>query len=193
MKKILSLCLSIFLLFSCKKENRPYDCYQCFFSNMILVNHSLPYQDINMKQIQKDNLNLDNTYYGNYYIINSQTELDSFYSDENLLVDSNDKDNYSLLPTSSSMAFFIVQIPKGYRAYRRSNSQQELNNKDIILITTNFYYYTSHPEIVYCYIDLKKDDSLVEDSTFSFLYIYNSYYSSIIKDGNIRFVYSVNS
>lgn len=191
MKKSLILVLSSLFLFSCKKETKPYDCYQCYVSNMIESTFSLSYDKINKKEILHETFLDDEKYYGNYYIINSQEELNDFYNIDNLQIDEKEKENYSLLPTSSSMSMFIVQIPKGYKVEKRSNIQQELNNKDVILVTTNFYYYSSHPEIVYSHIDLKKDETIKENYTYSYFYIYNYYYSSIIKENSIRFIYNL--
>lgn len=190
--KTKTLLLSLFLFTSCSKNNAPIDCYQCFLGNMIVSSISMDYSSINKKQIQHDDFILDKDYYSNYYVINNNVELNNFYSNNELNIDENEKNrNLSFDEENKSRCYFINQIPKGYKAYKRNNVQQELKDESIVLITTNFYYYLSNTDISYCYIDIKKDDSVKEDYIYSFFYEYDKYYANIIKNNSIRIIYNL--
>lgn len=189
-KKI--LLLSLFLLTSCSKNNSPVDCYQCFLGNMIVSSITKDYSSINQKQIQHGDFILEKEYYSNYYVINSNEDLNSFYLNNEIIIDESEKNRYSILDEESkSRCYFINQIPRGYKAYKRNNVQQELNDESIILITTNFYYYLSNTDISYCYIDIRKDDTVKEDYVYSFFYEYDKYYQDVIKDNSIRIIYNL--
>ena len=188
MKRILPIIFLAFLLFSCKQNNRPYYCHKCYIDNMVLSSHTISYEKINMKEIQHENFLTDSVFYANYYIINNEEELNRFYENKDIAFNSEEKNSLNL--NSSSLSYFFVQIPKGYKAYKRNNKVQELSDGKNILLTENFYYYVSTEEIVYLNIDLVKDDTVLDNYTFNFYYKYDSFYSSVIKD-NIRFIYSL--
>lgn len=191
MKKLKLLFSSILLLTSCSSSSGPYDCYQCYISNMIESSCTLSYDSINKKEIVHEDILQDEKYYYNYYIMNTEEEVESFYSIDNLQVDEKEKEKNYTLKENNSMIYFFLQIPKGYKAYRRNNIQQALKSGEVVLMTTNFYYYVAHPEIVYCFIDLKKDETITDNYVYSFYYVYDSYYSSVIEEGSIRAIYSL--
>ena len=141
-----------------------------------------------MKEIQHENFLTESVFYANYYIINNEEELNRFYENKDIAFNSEEKNSLNL--NSSSLSYFFVQIPKGYKAYKRNNKVQELSDGKNILLTENFYYYVSTEEIVYLNIDLVKDDTVLDNYTFNFYYKYDYFYSNVIKN-NIRFIYSL--
>lgn len=197
LKVIPTLLLSLALL-SCSNDTYGYKCYQCFYSTLIVSTLSLPYSSITQKEVinQLDDKSLTSSYYVNYYIVNTQTELNDFYSQNNLTVDSKEKVKYETLDENTMRLFVIAQIPKGYKTIRRNDEQQSKKDGGVELITSNLYFYETKPDTTYCYLDVVKDESITEDYVYSFFYIINSSYSAIIKENQIRFLianYSITS
>jgi len=127
-------------------------------------------------------------FYYNTYVINTERELTSFYSLSGVSVDTKEITDNNPLTADKMIVYIISQIPAGYKAYKRDNIQQTGNDGKVVLITDNFYYYASRPEISYCNIDLKKDDTVKDDYSYSFYYSLYTDYSSIIKEDSIRVI-----
>jgi|GEM_PF-1720232 hypothetical protein len=189
LKVIPALLLSLSLL-SCSEDTYGYNCYQCYYSTQITSSLSLPYSSITQKKVinQLDDKSLTSSYYVNYYITNTQTELNTFYSQNNLTIDPKEKIKYETLDENTMRLFVIAQIPKGYKTVRRNDEQQSKKDGGVELITSNLYFYETKPETSYCYLDVTKDESITEDYVYSFFYIINSSYSTIIKENQIRFL-----
>ena len=179
--------LSSFSLFSCKSSLNN-NCYQCYIGNMIVSSFTLPYASISDKtclvKTKDEELNKKPFYY-NSYVINTERELSSFYSLSGVSVDTKEITDNEPLVKDKMIVYIISQIPAGYR---RDNIQQTGNDGKVVLITDNFYYYASRPEISYCNIDLKKDDTVTANYSYSFYYSLYDEYSSIIKDDSIRVI-----
>ncbi len=189
----ISLFLSImssFSLFSCKSSLNN-NCYQCYIGNMIVSSFTMPYAKISdhpcLVKTKDEEINSKAFYY-NTYVINTERELTSFYSLSGVSVDTKEITDNNPLTADKMIVYIISQIPAGYKAYKRDNIQQTGNDGKVVLITDNFYYYASRPEISYCNIDLKKDDTVKDDYSYSFYYSLYTDYSSIIKEDSIRVI-----
>ena len=89
------------------------------------------------------------------------------------------------------LVYFIMDTPKGYRAYKRDNMQGVLKDQGLTLLTDNFYYYASKPDIFFCQIDLKEDSSITKSGTYSFYYQTSRKYADYLSEDSIRVIYNI--
>lgn len=150
---------------------------------------SMPEEDINEKKIQKENISGE--YYANMYFLSSQDDVNKFYSNQDFSISATEKETNRKLKETMMLVYFIMDIPKGYKAYKRNNIQGELVDQGLTLLTDNFYYYASKPTIFYCMLDLKKDDSITEQGIYSFYYQTSRKYKDLLNLDSIRIIYNI--
>lgn len=187
-KKILLSVLSLSLLSGCGQSVEK-NTYRCFLGKMMVSSFALPEEEINQKKIQSEDM--EGNYYANMYFLTSQNEVNEFYSNLEHTFTSSEKDTNRKLKETLMLVYFIMDIPKGYKAYKRNNIQGELVDQGLTLLTDNFYYYASKPDVFYCMTDLKKDDSITENGVYSFYYLTSRQYKDLLSVDSIRIIYNV--
>ncbi len=152
---------------------------------------SIAKDNISQKKVQSENI--DGEYYSNMYFLSSQKEVNDFYSNENYSISASEKETNRKLKETLMLVYFIMDIPKGYKAYKRDNIQGELVDQGLTLLTDNFYYYASKPNVFYCMLDLKEDSSITEDGIYSFYYLTSRKYQDLLSLDSVRIIYNVES
>lgn len=191
MKKKFSLSLlALSLLFGCGQSVET-NTYRCFLGKMMVSSFSITKNNIVQKKVQSEDI--DGTYYANMYFLSSQKDVNDFYSNEDYSISSSEKETNRKLKETLMLVYFIMDIPKGYKAYKRDNVQGELVDQGLTLLTDNFYYYASKPNTFYCMLDLKEDSSITEDGIYSFYYLTSRKYQDLLSLDSIRIIYNVES
>ncbi len=152
---------------------------------------SIAKDNIVQKKVQSEDI--DGTYYANMYFLSSQKDVNDFYSNEDYSISSSEKETNRKLKETLMLVYFIMDIPKGHKAYKRDNVQGELVDQGLTLLTDNFYYYASKPNTFYCMLDLKEDSSITEDGIYSFYYLTSRKYQDLLSLDSIRIIYNVES
>lgn len=187
---ISSLILSIT---SCKLGLTDYQkkCYQCFYGNEIELKLDYKYSLGGNKKLLQNEIkdHEDEEYYFDYYLINNNKDLDSFYALDSLVVKDEDRNHLSLESESSEIVFFC-QIPKGYKAYKRDNIQYQVNESKEIFLTNNFYFYKTIEDIAFCYFDVKKDEGIEDNYIYSFVIKMHLDFNTFAKNTKIRGIIS---
>lgn len=186
-KTILSL-LSVLFMTGCG-SNIEENTYRCYLGKMMVSTFSMANNDIDHKKIQAEEI--DDACYTNMYFLKSQKELDDFYSNPDYTISQTEKDTNRKLKETMMLVYFIMDTPKGYRAYKRDNMQGVLKDQGLTLLTDNFYYYASKPDIFFCQIDLKEDSSITKSGTYSFYYQTSRKYADYLSEDSIRVIYNI--
>lgn len=189
MKKKLSISFLALTLLSGCGQSVETNTYRCYLGKMMVSSFSMPEEDINEKKIQKENISGE--YYANMYFLPSQDDVNKFYSNQDFSISATEKETNRKLKETMMLVYFIMDIPKGYKAYKRDNIQGELVDQGLTLLTDNFYYYASKPTIFYCMLDLKKDDSITEQGIYSFYYQTSRKYKDLLSLDSIRIIYNI--
>jgi hypothetical protein len=189
---VVSAFVAISALFSCQsRKNYGFECYECYYGNMIVSSMTLPYNEITGKKMNQDFLDSSENdsldYYVNSYILTTQEDVTAFYSLTDLTVDNKELTTYKTLPSDTMLLAFIFQLPNGYKFVKPKNILQQTDSSNVSLITPNFYFYNSNPELSFCYFSIQNDTTST-NTVASALFQISSSYSSILKsDTNIRF------
>ena len=204
------LLLPFLLLSSCSHE-----AFRQYFGNMEEVSFSLPFSDIDQKEIVSEDWKnaieaereqentapsgnnplppkdpvLEKTYYADIFVLSTQTELDSFFAQDGLIATEEEKKEYCFMPSDLFYVIVLAQIPEGYESFKRENIQSTDDKGNMIIISDNFYSFSSRPEINYFFIDLKYDTEKKEHVS-AFLFEVSRKYLSTISSTTIRPVYS---
>ncbi len=189
-KKIFLSLLALSLLSGCGQSVET-NTYRCFLGKMMVSSFSIAKDNIVQKKVQSEDI--DGTYYANMYFLSSQKDVNDFYSNEDYSISSSEKETNRKLKETLMLVYFIMDIPKGHKAYKRDNVQGELVDQGLTLLTDNFYYYASKPNTFYCMLDLKEDSSITEDGIYSFYYLTSRKYQDLLSLDSIRIIYNVES
>lgn len=194
MKRKTSICilLSLITLTSCKGNDNA--CYQCYYGKEVPLSLTLPYEQINQKEIQNNILDLktDSPFYFNQYFIQTDDDVNSFFSTNNLTYKDSDYQLINFDNYKEAKMVFIFQIPNGYSLVR-DNNIQEVENESEIFITPNFYYYQTKPNISFFTINLKKDKEQKEASIYSTVLLLRDKYKTNLNTSNTRVVFTTKS
>lgn len=132
------------------------------------------------------------SHYGEIIPLTSQKEAIDFFSTKGYSFSNKEIEKNTVFQEDEILVYFFVQIPKGYEAFKRNNIQGILpNEKDQILLTDNFYFYGSRPDIFYCNIDIKKEETITQDHLFSFYFSISTVFSTLVKEDTIRLIYQL--
>lgn len=176
----------LFLLLTGCQHNIETDAYRCYLGKMMVSTFVLPGDDINHKVIQNETI--DGTYYCNLYFLHGQTAIYDFYKEQPSISKEEQEKNIRL-KDSLMLIYGIIDTPKGYKAYKRDNIQGTLVDQGLTLLTDNFYYYANRPDKFYCQIDLKKEEGITEQGTYSFYYVTSSQYQSLLSEDSVRVMF----
>lgn len=187
MKKNHFLLLFSLLLSSCQKTEVT--CYQCFYGKEIPVSFSLPYRNIQEKELQNNLASTEKSYYFNSYLMENDEEKDSFLKMVGLSYSSSDVQWIDFKKNPEAKLVFFFQIPKGYDVSRRENLQEKEDGNEIF-ITPSFYFYHKRENISYFFLDLVKDPEKKEDHIYSTLVFIRSSMLENLKNSNIRGILS---
>ena len=107
MKKNYFLLFSL-LLSSCQKTEVT--CYQCFYGKEIPVSFSLPYKNIQEKELQNNLASTEKSYYFNSYLMENDEEKDSFLKMVGLSYSSSDVQwiDFKKNPEAKLVFFFFI-------------------------------------------------------------------------------------
>ena len=189
-KKYLILSLFPLLLSSCQNSSKQ--CYRCSMGYMLTSTFSLPYSLILNHQIQKESypeITVE-SYYSNLYVLTNQEAVDDFYSRYHENISSEEIHKNQTLPNGKIYLYAISDVPKGYLAYKRDNTQDN-SEGEIQLVTDNLYYYADNPNLYYLSIDIKKNESITDDGVFSFFFILPDTYKEKLNEDRIRIRYQL--
>lgn len=135
----------------------------------------------------------ETSHYGEIIPLTSRKEAIEFFSTKGYSFNNKEIEKNISFQEDEMLVYFFVQIPKGYEAFKRNNIQGILpNEKDQILLTDNFYFYGSRPNIFYCNIDIKREETVTQDHLFSFYFSISSTFSSLVTEDTIRLIYQLN-
>lgn len=157
---------------------------------MVVSTMKMNYNALTEKPITWNQNDTDFDYFANVFTVTTQEELTAFQTETPFFENPN-KENLTLSAGNMEVLVF-AQIPAGYTAYKRDNVQFEKDDGKIVMVTDNFYFYQSRPELVYSFIDIKKDKESKEPSVFSYYYVISDEYKSQMKVDNIRVLFNVN-
>lgn len=183
MKKNLFLSLALGRsLASCTTKTKA-ACYQCYYGSRRVSNARPAFETIHEKEL---NRNLKDTALDSYYFsVSSFSDQHDYLSFQQTRIWKNHQPDKIDFAPNTMVLYFFVQIPNGYRAFKRNNIQALNTDGDKVLLTDNFFFYRSRPELSICYIDVVKDEEASEN-VFSFYYTLPVSFKSQRKAENIR-------
>ena len=191
--KTLLFLSSFSLLCGCNNDGHV-PCYTCYLGSMYLSSCKKNYSSIlDHRILDKVTEEKENSpYYGEIHILEAGERADFFHNSKYTFSESEKKKNLSL-DEKTLLVYFLVQIPQGYQGIKRNNIQGHIQDEDKeVLLTDNFYYYESNPKILYCEIDIQKEESIQKPYVFSFYFTISDDFTTLIKDSGIRLIYTLN-
>lgn len=188
MKHKALLLSSLILLASCSQNNiKP--CYQCYLGRMYLSGGTKKEEDISSSLIlDKVTSRKNEPHYGESHILIDKEEKQSFY-EENPGFPEKEKNNN--IECDDIIIQFFVQIPKGYVGFKRNNVQGYIHKDSQIMLTDNLYYYENQNKLFFCDIDIKKEETSISSSVFSFYFAISSDLEDVVRDASIKLIYQL--
>ncbi len=185
-----ALLLTFFsLLFSCSQKEKDL-CYQCYFGRMYLSSCEIGYDEIHSIAIQDNLTNSSSTYYGNVYSLLTEEEKNDFFLDSTMNFTDEEVSKIKKYSGDDLIEYFSIQIPSGYKAIKRNNVQGYIkNDTDLVLLTDNFFYYSTRKNLLYCLIDLEKDETVSSPSVYSFYFVLADVFKEQLSSSTIRLLY----
>lgn len=148
------------------------------------------YDQIQSIEINDDVTSSKSSFYGDTYLLKEKEELKRFYQDKDITLPTEEYTNVLSLIEDEYIEYFFVQIPAGYKASKRNNVQGYIKQDEgQVMLTNNFYYYEPKKENLYCFIDIEKDDLVLEATTFSFYFAMPKELDEILSQGTIHLLY----
>ncbi len=157
---------------------------------MYLSSCEIGYDEIHSIAIQDNLTNSSSTYYGNVYSLLTEEEKNDFFLDSTMNFTDEEVSKIKKYSGDDLIEYFSIQIPSGYKAIKRNNVQGYIkNDTDLVLLTDNFFYYSTRKNLLYCLIDLEKDETVSSPSVYSFYFVLADVFKEQLSSSTIRLLY----
>ncbi len=158
---------SLFILSGCQDTVS----YKLYYGKMFTSTATATYRRVNGKEIV-NNVNEDDTvaYYCDIFTLKTDEDLASFQEEYKMEVTNSEFNSILSDFNDYFYIYFLAQIPAGYQAYKRENTQTTDSSGTTVLITPSMFSYANRPNLVYCCIDVAEDETITSTYLYTFYY-----------------------
>ena len=187
--KALCILSSLLLLTGCQEDVS----YKLYYGKMFTSSASATYIRVKNKEIvNKVDENETISYYCDIFTLKTDEDLSTFEADYRMDVSESEMNTITSDFDEYFYIYFLTQIPAGYRAYKRENTQTTDTSGTTILVTPSMFSYANRPNMVYCYIDEKEDETVTSNYLYIFYYQIERAYEEDLTADIIRPILNLN-